>query len=87
MTHPNPLTPNTTDTLPANILRAAAKRIRELADDALGNDRPWRYAKGLPDDSVRTATGWEVVYGQDPANLYYIAAMHPGVGLSGCAPR
>lgn len=70
------------DILPADILRSAANRIRKLADAAIGNDQPWRYAKGLPDDSVRTATGWEVVYGQDPANLYYIAAMHPGVGTA-----
>ncbi|MFE9317868.1 hypothetical protein ACFYNV_22615 [Streptomyces albidoflavus] len=69
-----------TEPRPADTLRAAAERLRELAAAALGNDRPWRYAKGLPDDSVRTSTGWEVVYGQDPANLHYIAAMHPGVG-------
>ncbi len=73
MTHPN-----TTDTLPADILRAAANRIRQLADAALGNDRPWRYAKGLPDDSVRTATGRQAFIDTGPGapSLHALAVAH-----------
>jgi hypothetical protein len=69
-------------TTPADELRAAAETLRALARAALGNCRPWRHAKGLPNDSVRTETGWEVAHGDDPNNLRYIAAMHPGIGLA-----
>lgn len=69
-------------TTPANELRTAAEKIRRLAMGAPANNQPWRYAKGLPSDSVRTATGWEVAYGDAPGDLQYIAAMHPGVGLA-----
>lgn len=67
---------------PADELRTAAETLRHLARAALGNGRPWRYAKGLPDDSVRTETGWEVAHGDDPNNLRYIATMNPNVGLT-----
>jgi hypothetical protein len=67
-------------TTPADELKAAAEKIRTLAMGAPANNQPWRYAKGLPNDSVRTATGWEVAYGDAPGDLRYIAAMHPGVG-------
>lgn len=69
-------------TTPADELRTAAEKIRRLAMGAPANNQPWRYAKGLPSDSVRTATGWEVAYGDAPGDLQYIAAMHPGVGLA-----
>jgi hypothetical protein len=69
-------------TTPADELKAAAEKIRTLAMGAPANNQPWRYAKGLPNDSVRTATGWEVAYGDAPGDLRYIAAMHPGIGLA-----
>lgn len=65
---------------PAARLREAAGVVREMAAAALGNGEPWRYAKGIPDDSVRTATGWEVATSDDPKNLRYIALMNPVVG-------
>jgi hypothetical protein len=71
-----------TDTTPAAELRAAAEKLRALGMGAPANNQPWGYAEGLPSDSVRTATGWEVVYGDAPGDLRYIAAMHPGVGLA-----
>ena len=66
---------------PADEIRTAADDLRQLGRAALGNGRPWRYAKGIPSDSVRTETGWEVAHGDDPSNLRYIAAMNPAVGL------
>ncbi len=69
-------------TTPADELATAAETLRTLAKSTTGNEQPWRYAKSSPDSSVRTATGWEVAYGQDQANLRYIAAMHPGVGAA-----
>jgi hypothetical protein len=65
----------------ADELAAAAQKLRALAMGAPANNQPWRYAKGLPSDSVRTASGWEVAYGDTPGDLRYIAAVHPGVGL------
>ncbi|MFE7535243.1 hypothetical protein ACFU67_13335 [Streptomyces rhizosphaericola] len=67
---------------PADQLRAAAEKLRAAAMGSPMNSSPWRYAKGLPSDSVRTEVGWEVVYGDAPGDLRYIALMHPGVGLA-----
>ncbi|MBT3077591.1 MULTISPECIES: hypothetical protein [Streptomyces] len=67
---------------PADQLRAAAVKLRAAAMGSPMNSSPWRYAKGLPSDSVRTEVGWEVVYGDAPGDLRYIALMHPGVGLA-----
>lgn len=66
----------------ANELRSAAEKIRTLAMGATGNSQPWRYAEGSPSDSVRTATGWEIAYGEGANDLRYIASMHPSVGLA-----
>lgn len=66
----------------ADTLRQAATLLRTLGMGAPANNQPWRYAKGIPSDSVRTATGWEVAYGDAPGDLRYIATMHPGVGLA-----
>ncbi|GGZ84119.1 hypothetical protein [Streptomyces rubiginosohelvolus] len=67
---------------PADQLRAAAEKLRAASMGSPMNSSPWRYAKGLPSDSVRTEAGWEVVYGDAPGDLRYIALMHPGVGLA-----
>jgi hypothetical protein len=67
---------------PGEELRTAADKLRSLAKGAPANSAAWRYAKGSPSDSVRTATGWEVCYGDTPGNLRYVAAMHPEIGLS-----
>ncbi|MFE4818567.1 hypothetical protein ACFRFU_19470 [Streptomyces sp. NPDC056704] len=67
---------------PGDELRAAAETLRGLAKGAPANSSAWRYAKGLPSDSVRTASGWEVAYGDTPGDLRYIAAMHPEIGLA-----
>ncbi|MGW0837502.1 hypothetical protein [Streptomyces prunicolor] len=69
-------------TQPADELGAAADKIRSLGRAAIGNGRPWRHAKGTPNDSVRTETGWEVAHGDNPNNLRYIAAMNPDVGIA-----
>ncbi|MFE7370120.1 hypothetical protein [Streptomyces anulatus] len=74
-------TPTSADR-PADQLRAAAEKLRAAAMGSPMNSSPWRYAKGLPSDSVRTEAGWEVVYGDAPGDLRYIALMHPGVGLA-----
>lgn len=63
----------------ADELRAAAKKLRETASNALGSDRPWRYAPGKPSDSVRTESGWEIAYGDDPSNLRWIALASPAL--------
>lgn len=68
------------DQTPADVLRAAATKLNELASRTTGSGNPWRLAKGIPNDSVRTAVGWEIAYGSDTGDLRYIAAMHPGVG-------
>ena len=65
------------DLTPAATLRAAATLIRETASHALGTDRPWRYAPGVPSDSVRTEAGSEIAYGDDIGSLRWIALMSP----------
>jgi hypothetical protein len=71
-----------TATTPGDQLREAADKLRALAKGAPANSATWRYAKGLPSDSVRTESGWEVCYGDAPGNLRYIAAVHPEIGLA-----
>lgn len=71
-----------TQTTPGGRMRTAAQQLRTLAKGAPANSSAWRYAKGAPSDSVRTATGWEVAYGDAPGDLRYIAAMHPEIGLA-----
>jgi hypothetical protein len=71
-----------TERTPGDELRARADELRTLAKGAPGNAARWRYASGLPSDSVRTATGWEVAYGDTPGDLRYIAAVDPEVGLA-----
>lgn len=65
---------------PAVRLRAAAALVRREAAATLGSDEPWRYAKGSPNDSVRTSVGWEVATSDNPNNLRWIALMGPAVG-------
>lgn len=67
---------------PGDELRSQANALRTLAKGAPSNAASWRYAKGQPSDSVRTAKGWEVCYGDTPGDLRYIAAMHPEIGLA-----
>src|SRR5690606_41894992 len=65
------------DLTPTETLRAAATLLRETASRTLGITRPWRYSPGKPSDSVRTESGWEVAYGDDPSNLRWIALASP----------
>lgn len=62
---------------PAEELRAAATLIRETESRTLGNGRPWRHAPGRPSDSVRTESGYEIAYGDDPNSLRWIVLMSP----------
>jgi hypothetical protein len=71
-----------TEPTPGDELRARADELRTLAKGAPSNAARWRYASGLPSNSVRTATGWEVAYGDTPGDLRYIAAVDPEVGLA-----
>lgn len=65
------------DLTPTETLRAAATLLRETASRTLGINRPWRYSPGKPSDSVRTESGWEIAYGDDPSNLRWIALASP----------
>lgn len=65
------------DLTPAETLRTAAGLLRETASRTLGINRPWRYSPGKPSDSVRTESGWEIAYGDDPSNLRWIALASP----------
>jgi hypothetical protein len=68
---------------PAEQLRAAAQRLRELAEAATPG--PWHAVASVPSHSVRSPGGWEIAssaYADRRADMDFIAAMHPGVALA-----